>query len=114
MFDLAREGATDELAAHIDAGVPVNLTDASGNTLVMLASYHGQAATVAALTQRGADPNRANDKGQTPLAGAVFKGARDVVEALVAAGADPGLGAPSALEAARYFGKDDLIGLLGG
>jgi hypothetical protein len=44
----------------------------------------------------------------------VFKGARDVVEALVAAGADPNQGAPSALEAARYFGKDDLIGLLGG
>jgi ankyrin repeat protein len=114
MFDLAREGTTDELARNVDAGVPVNLTDASGNTLVMLAAYHGQAATVTALTQRGADPNRGNDKGQTPLAGAVFKGARDVVEALVAAGADPNQGAPSALEAARYFGKDDLIGLLGG
>src|SRR4051794_6824434 len=86
LFDLARDGSTDQIAAYVDAGVPVNLTDAKGNTLLMLAAYNRHAATVAALTSRGADPDRVNDRGQTPLAGAVFKGSREVVEALLAAG----------------------------
>ena len=40
MFDLARSGATERLSAYIDAGVPADLTDADGNTLLMLAAYH--------------------------------------------------------------------------
>ncbi|MBP2472709.1 ankyrin repeat protein [Crossiella equi] len=109
IFDLAREGATDTVAAYVDAGVPANLTNDSGDTLVMLAAYHGHPATVRALLARGADANRANDKGQTPLAGAVFKGETEVVEALLAAGADPDGGFPSAREAATMFGKADLL-----
>jgi ankyrin repeat protein len=112
LFDLARDGSTDQIAAYVDAGVPVNLTDAKGNTLLMLAAYNGHAATVAALTSRGADPDRVNDRGQTPLAGAVFRGSREVVEALLAAGADPTAGSPSALESARFFGRDDLAARL--
>jgi ankyrin repeat protein len=112
LFDLARAGSTDELAAYVVAGAPVDLTDASGNTLLMLAAYHGHAGTVRALAELGANADRANDRGQTPLAGAVFKGTRDVVEALLDAGADPRLGTPSALESARFFGKDDLAALL--
>jgi ankyrin repeat protein len=79
----------------------------------MLAAYHGHAEAVAALLQRGADPNRANDRGQTPLAGAVFKGEDAVVHALVDGGADPTAGAPSAVDTARMFGKDDLLKLFG-
>ncbi len=112
IFDLARTGATDELGRYVDAGVPVELTDGRGNTLLMLAAYHGHATTVRALTARGADPDRMNDGGQTPLAGAVFKQAPDVVEALLDAGADPDLGTPSALDSARFFGQDALISLL--
>ena len=82
-------------------------------TLVMLAAYHGHATTVRALVAKGADVNRANDKGQTPLAGAVFKGEDDVVQALVDGGADPRGGQPSAIDAARMFGREDYLGLLG-
>ena len=113
LLDLAREGATDELVAYVDAGVPVDLTDSAGNTLVMLAAYHGHADTVRALAARGADPDRVNDRGQSPLAGAVFKGEDDVVRALVDSGADPAAGSPSALESARFFGREDLLPLLG-
>ena len=109
MFDLARSGDTQRLAAYLDAGVPVDLTEANGNTLLMLAAYHGHAATVRALTERGADADGLNDKGQSPLAGAVFKGEEDVVRALLAAGADPGAGAPSARATAAMFGREDLI-----
>ena len=68
MFDLARQGEADLLMAHVDAGVPADLTDADGNTLLMLGAYHGHAAVVAGLAERGADVNRLNDRGQSPLA----------------------------------------------
>ncbi|MFB6989785.1 ankyrin repeat domain-containing protein [Streptomyces sp. NPDC056178] len=113
VFDLARRGETDTLAAYVDAGVPANLTNDRGDSLVMLAAYHGHAAAVTALVARGADPDRANDRGQTPLAGAVFKGEGAVIEALLAAGADPASGTPSALDTARMFGKADLLELFG-
>ena len=110
MFDLAREGETERLAAYVETGVPVDLTDASGNTLLMLAAYHGHAATVAALTARGANADRVNDRGQSPLAGAVFKGEDDVVRVLLDAGADPDAGTPTARETAAMFGRPDLFG----
>ncbi|MEE1736025.1 ankyrin repeat domain-containing protein [Streptomyces sp. BE147] len=113
VFDLARRGETDALVAYVDAGVPANLTNDRGDSLLMLAAYHGHAAAVTALAARGADPGRANDRGQTPLAGAVFKGERTVIEALLAAGADPAAGTPSALDTARMFGKADLLELFG-
>ncbi|MGA4843223.1 ankyrin repeat domain-containing protein [Streptomyces sp. G45] len=113
IFDLARTGDAQALAAYVDAGVSADLTNDNGDTLVMLAAYHGHAAAVRALLERGADANRANDKGQTPLAGAVFKGADDVVRALLDGGADPAAGQPSAIDTARMFGKAELLTLFG-
>jgi ankyrin repeat protein len=113
VFDLARRGETEELAAYVDAGVPANLTNDRGDTLVMLAAYHGHAPTVRALLDRGAEADRANDRGQTPLAGAVFKGSDDVVRVLLDAGADPGSGTPSARDTALMFGRTDVLALFG-
>ena len=93
--------------------MPVDLTDARGNSLLMLAAYHGHADVVSALAERGADVNAGNDRGQTPLSGAVFKGYADVVRVLVAAGADPDLGSPSARATAVFFERPDLAALLG-
>ena len=107
MFDLARAGA-DLLLEFVDAGVPVDHADAAGNTLVMLAAYHGHADLVRGLASRGADVDRQNARGQSPLAGAVFKGDAEVVEALLAAGADPDAGTPSATETAAMFGRTIL------
>lgn len=112
VFDMARHGDVATLAAYVDAGVPVNLTNDSGDTLVMLAAYHGHAGAVAALVARGADVNRLNDRGQSPLAGAVFKGEDDVVRALLAGGADPRAGHPTAIDTATMFGRDDLLAVL--
>ncbi len=89
IFDLARSGDAASLAAYVDAGAPADLANEQGDTLVMLAAYHGHAEAVTALLARGADPNRPNDRGQTPVAGAVFKGEDAVVRALLAGGADP-------------------------
>ncbi|MGW9300803.1 MULTISPECIES: ankyrin repeat domain-containing protein [Streptomyces] len=109
VFDLARTGETEALAAYVDAGVPANLTNDRGDSLLMLAAYHGHAGAVTALVARGADPDRANDRGQTPLAGAVFKGEDAVIDALLTAGADPAAGTPSARDTAQMFGKADLL-----
>ncbi|MFD3664947.1 ankyrin repeat domain-containing protein [Streptomyces sp. NPDC058659] len=113
VFDLARTGDVAALAAYVDAGVPANLTNDKGDSLVMLAAYHGHAAAVSALLERGADADRANDRGQTPLAGAVFKGEDAVIRALLAGGANPESGTPSAVDTARMFGKADLLELFG-
>ena len=85
LFDWARSGDAAMLAAYVDAGVPVNLTNTNGDTLVMLAAYYGHESAVAALITRGADVNRHNNRGQTPLAGS-----------------------PSALETARFFEREEL------
>ncbi|MFI8517933.1 ankyrin repeat domain-containing protein [Streptomyces sp. NPDC085481] len=113
VFDLARTGDAAALAAYVDAGVPANLTNDRGDSLVMLAAYHGHAGAVTALLERGADADRANDRGQTPLAGAVFKGEDAVVRALMAGGANPEAGTPSAVDTARMFGKTELLELFG-
>ncbi|WP_327117124.1 ankyrin repeat domain-containing protein [Nocardia sp. NBC_01730] len=114
VFDFARRGDAAGLATFVDAGVPVNLTNDAGDTLLMLAAYHGHGDAVATLLERSADPNRANDKGQTPLAGAVFKGETEIVRQLAAAGADPDAGTPSARDAAVMFGKTEVLELFGG
>lgn len=111
LFGLARSGDTATLTGYLRAGVPANLTNDSGDTLIMLAAYHGHAGTVRALLAEGADPNRVNDKGQTPIAGAVFKGETDVVKALLDGGADPAAGQPSAVAAAQVFGQPELLAL---
>ena len=112
MFAMARSGDLAMLQ-YVDAGVPVNLTNQAGDTVLMLAAYHGHAALVKGLLERGADVDRANDKNQTPLAGAVFKSHDEVVRALIEGGADPDAGTPTARDAAHMFGREDYLGLLG-
>ncbi|MFG2556420.1 ankyrin repeat domain-containing protein [Streptomyces sp. NPDC048581] len=113
IFDLARQGQTEPLVAYVDAGVPANLTNDRGDSLVMLAAYHGHAEAVRALLARGAAADHVNDRGQTPLAGAVFKGETEVIKALLEGGADPAAGTPSAVDTARMFGKTELLALFG-
>jgi ankyrin repeat protein len=113
IFDLARQGQTEALVSYVDAGVPANLTNDRGDSLVMLAAYHGHAETVRELLVRGAAADHVNDRGQTPLAGAVFKGEAEVIKALLAGGADPAAGTPSAVDTARMFGKAELLELFG-
>ncbi|KAH9940034.1 ankyrin, partial [Epithele typhae] len=113
MFDAARENDAELLLQAVDAGLPPNLTNDKGNTLLMLAAYNGHAPLVSGLLARGADGGRANDQGQSPLAGAVFKGHADVVRVLVAGGVDPRAGTPTAIQTARLFKRDDLLALMG-
>ncbi|MFB9236446.1 ankyrin repeat domain-containing protein [Plantactinospora siamensis] len=114
MFDLARAGDTAELTECVDAGLPVNLTNAKGDTLLILAAYHAHPETVGALLARGADPSRTNDRGQTALAAAAFRSCAPAVAALLAAGADPDHGNPSARATAAFFDLPEMTALLAG
>lgn len=113
LFDAARAGDEPVLRAYLEAGAPATLANQAGDTLVMLAAYHGHAGAVRLLVQHGADVEAANDRGQTPLAGAVFKGFTEVVDALLELGADPDAGAPTARQAAHMFGRTDLVDRFG-
>jgi len=112
MFDLARDGRTEELSEQVSAGLPADLTNDKGDTLLILAAYHDHPDTVAALVAHGADPARVNDRGQTALAAAVFRRSAPTVSTLLDAGADPAHGNPSALETARFFGLTEMAELL--
>ena len=99
--------------AYVDAGVPANLTNDRGDSLVMLAAYHGHADAVT----RPAGPWRRGRPGQRPRpdparrGGLQGRGRRH--PALLEGGADPAAGTPSAVDTARMFGKADLLELFG-
>jgi ankyrin repeat protein len=113
LFDAAREGNSALLGGYLAAGAPATLTTSSGDSLVMLAAYHGHADTVRLILDHGGDANMPNDRGQTPLAGAVFKGYTDVARELLDAGADPDAGTPTARAAAQMFARTEILSLLG-
>ena len=111
VFELARQGRTGELMGVVGAGVPVNLTNSRGDTLLILAAYHRRGDTVLALLGAGADTSRVNDMGQSALAAATFRRDGGIVETLLRAGADPHLGVRSAVAVARQFGLTDMEAL---
>lgn len=115
MFQLAREGDADALRPMLERGLPPNMTNHKGDTLVMLASYHGQLEATRLLLEKGADPNRYNDMAQTPLAGAAFKGNLAMAELLMAHGADVNLAPPGGkppLMFAAMFNRCEILDLL--
>lgn len=105
MYDAARQGDIPIFFQALRAGLPPNMTNDKGDTLLMLATYHGHAKLSSLLLEYGADPNRLNDRGQSPLAGAVFKDEKEVVDILLEAGADVDIGQPSAWQAVKVFKK---------
>ncbi|KAJ7776772.1 ankyrin repeat-containing domain protein [Mycena maculata] len=113
MFEAARAGNSELLIAAVDAGLPVNILNDKGNSLLMLAAYAGHLDLTKKLLDRGGDPNLLNDLGQSMIAGAVFKAHDDVVRVLAEKGADPRLGKPNAIQAAHIFGRTQLMDVLG-
>ena len=114
-LDAARRGDADTLAPMVRAGLPINLCDHKGNTLLMLASYHGNAEMTQALLDCGADPDRRNERGQTPLGGVAFKGYVPIAKMLLDDGADldadQGKGM-TPLMLASLFGRTEMVAFL--
>lgn len=112
MLDLARSGKSAELLDFIDQGIPVNLTNAQGDSLLILAAYNDHAELVRGLIERGADVDRVNDRGQTALGCAVFRQNQAITESLLAAGADPHVGSQNAYAVIDMFGLHAMQTLL--
>lgn len=104
VFELAREGRTAQLAEMLDAGVPLNLVNARGDSLLIVAAYQQHGDTVAELLRRGADTDIVNSAGQTAIACAVFRNNEPVLRSLLEAGADTALGSPTGVQIAEQFG----------
>ncbi len=88
VFDVARRGDAVMLDRLLEKGLTPNLRNHKGDTLLMLASYHGHKDAVQVLLNYQADPEIRNDNGQSPIAGAAFKGDLEVVKLLVDGGAE--------------------------
>lgn len=115
VFELVRAGDADQLGPLLDQGLPANLLNQKGDSLLMLASYHGHLEATRQLLAHGADPELANDQGQTPLVGAAFKGDLKMAELLLDHRADTetaGPGGKTALMMAAMFNRTEMVGWL--
>ncbi|MDN5754206.1 MAG: ankyrin repeat domain-containing protein [Arthrobacter sp.] len=102
-FDLARQGEAAKLLALIGEGLPVDLTNPKGDTLLILAAYNGHNDLVRGLVELGATVDRLNDKGQSALTCAVFRQNADLTRFLLESGADPKLGPQNAWAVTEMF-----------
>ncbi|MDJ0349707.1 ankyrin repeat domain-containing protein [Cryobacterium sp. PH29-G1] len=104
VFDLARDGRTGPLGEMIDAGFGLDLVNARGDTLLIVAAYQQHPETVAELLRRGADASTVNAMGQTAISCAVFRNNEGILRLLLEADADPRLGTHSGVAIADQFG----------
>lgn len=115
VFQFARMGHAEELAELFRQGLPANLRNDKGDSLLMLAAYNGQAEATRVILEAGGDPELANDRGQTPLAGAAFKGDIAIATLLLDHGAQVdgiGDGTRTALMTAAMFDRTEMVDLL--
>ncbi len=115
-FDAAREGDTQTLAAYFSSGFDVNGKNARGDTLLILAAYHGQEKAVELiLSQPKVDLDYKNNMGFTALTGAVYKGFNPIVQRLIDKGANVNTANGSGqtpLMFAALFGREQAARLL--
>ncbi|XP_049946781.1 protein phosphatase 1 regulatory subunit 12A-like [Schistocerca serialis cubense] len=84
----ASQGQTGQVLALLDAGSPVNATDASGDTALHEAVVNGHEETVKCLIDAGAGVNVRDSDGMTPLHWAACRGGEQhIVRMLLAASA---------------------------
>ena len=114
-LDAARRGEMEILAGMVRHGLPANLCDHKGNSLLMFACYHEHLETARMLLEAGAEVDRRNDRGQTPLGGVAFKGYAEIAALLLQYGADRDAdngGGMTPLMFASMFGRTKVVELL--
>ena len=84
----AQQGDRLSAEALVAAGADVNDADASGASVLLVATHSGHGDLAQLLLDRGADPNAAG-AGYTPLHAAVLRGDAALVKALLAKGVEP-------------------------
>ncbi|MDB5714767.1 MAG: ankyrin repeat protein [Sphingomonadales bacterium] len=116
LFDAAKIGRTDMIAALVQAGGDIAGHNEDGYTPLILASYNGHLDTTTAFLEAGAAVDGADlSRGNTALMGCAFKGYAEIAAALINAGADVNrrnLAGQTALMLAAMFARDDIVDLL--
>lgn len=67
IFSFARHGRIEEIERLLTKGIPVDVRDTYGNTILITACQNGNKRVAKAVLRRGADINARNFKGNTPL-----------------------------------------------
>lgn len=112
VFDLVRNGRAEPLQEMLDSGVPVDVRNAKGDSLLIIAAYSQQNSIVTDLIDRGADKDVVNAMGQTAISCAVFRNDAAILHALLLSGANPDAGARTGLEIAEQFGLAQMAQIL--
>ena len=115
IFEYARTGDTEGLRPMLQRGLPPNMSNHKGDTLLMLAAYHGHLETARLLLEVGANPDKYNDMAQTPLGATAFKGYLPMVELLLEHKALPDFAPPGGktpLMFAAMFNRTAIVDVL--
>ncbi len=114
VFHWVRSGDAQALAPVLAARLPPNLRNEQGDSLLLLAAYHGHGEVARLLLEAGADTELANDRGQTALGAAAFRGDEPMVRQLLEAGArvDSPPGGRTAFMIAAMFNRVPIMKLL--
>ncbi|CAM9653153.1 unnamed protein product [Phaeothamnion confervicola] len=67
VFSFARHNRVEGIERLLDRGVPVDIRDQFGNTILAVACQNGHKRVVKAVLRRGAAVDAANLRGNTPL-----------------------------------------------
>ena len=101
VFAMARQDDAAGLGPLLDQGIPANIRNLHGDTLLMLAVAHGHTRTARLLLEHGADPELRNEDGETPLTEAAYRGDVELIELLLEYDAD--------LDGVRRDGRTPLM-----
>lgn len=106
LFEVVKAGDLATMQRMLAGGADVNVRDAEGGTLLMLAAHLGNLPMVNALIAAGSDVNACDERGWAPLIKAAYnadqkRGFADVVQVLIDAGAN--------IEAAIGYGVRPLM-----
>jgi ankyrin repeat protein len=67
IFSYGRHERYADIERLLDRGIPINVRDEYGNTLLTVACQNGSKRVAKIVLRRGADINSRNHKGNTPL-----------------------------------------------
>ena len=82
VFEAARCGDTDAVKAYLDSGIPVDLTDEEGRTILHCAAGKGQIKVVELLIERGCRIDLVDNNGWTPSICAIAHGCKETCQLL--------------------------------
>lgn len=116
IFDAAREGNLSSITEYVQQDGNLNITNSSGYTPFILATYHGQDKAAAMLVDSGANACLTDSKGNNVYMGVAFKGYVHIAEWLLDNTAcdinHRNNAGQTALMMASLFGREELVKLL--